>query len=334
MPDEDYDAHFFDDPIPLLRKASLYLPNNTYEDPAPASPALNALADGSDYAAMNRQVWPANAVNTGIDLKEGPVRKYELTPVTRVGHQAYFLPWHGSGCATEMTLPDPPAANYFFTSALAGCSVIVTNTVQNPTIYHCGIESHNWGDGGRPDKPADVPAFWRDMVNHIEGARAGGARAIIGEVNTELYIKDPAQTYHHPSDGKRVQSVTTEDAIDCMTNMIHDDYVTLVPPGSNKRVRGGEAYPWGVFFGYYTGGRWNFYLQQNLVIKHDGRHLKGILKARRRRKNPVLAHGFSQSLPWRIRHVHVVPLAVGVNPVFTARDWDWDDVKDGNLWLP
>jgi hypothetical protein len=331
----NYDAHFFDDPIPLLRKASLYLPNNTYQDPVPASPALNALADGSAYAAMNRQVWPANAINTGIDLKEEHYAqtRYTITPVTRVGHQAYFLPWHGSGCATEMTLPNPPAANYFFTSALAGCSVIVTNTLQNPTIYHCGIDAANWGGDGRPARPANIPGFWRGMVNHLEGARVGGARAIIGEVNKELYVTDPNVTYTYPTMAYRGPQETTQPAVDCMNNIL-DDYVTLVPPGSNNRVQGGEASPWGTFFGVYNAvaGQWGFYLQENLLIKHDGKRVTGLFKAIRRKNNPVYTRSLKQSLPWRYRVVHVVLLAVGA-PVFTARSWDWDDVKDGNLWL-
>ncbi len=349
MADVNYDAHFFPNPIPLLRKASLYLPDNTYERPVPASPALQPLNDGSNYAAMNTQTWPANVIDTGIDLKGGPFRKYQLTPITRVGHQAYFLPWSGTGCATKMTLPNPPAANYFFTSALAGCSVIVTNTVQNPTIYHCGIESHNWGTGGRPNKPANVPAFWRGMINHIEAAAAvaqhRAAYPIIGEVNTELYVKDPNVTYRYPSYDQAPQEPTTQDAVDCMATL--GNYMTKVsktvwvkPLFGNRHavkkkrvVQGGTAEPWGTFFGYYNGGQWHFYLQQNLWIKHDGVFLTGWYKASRRRANPVLARTFSQSVPWRIRNVHVIPLPHGA-PVFTARNWVWNDIRDGNLWLP
>jgi hypothetical protein len=65
-----------------------------------------------------------------------------------------------------------------------------------------------------------------------------------------------------------------------------------------------------------------------------GKRATGALKAIRRKFNQVYTRSLKQSLPWRYRVVHVVPLAVGVNPVFTARNWDWDDVKDGNLWLP
>ncbi|MHC4145602.1 MAG: hypothetical protein ACYSUD_12590, partial [Planctomycetota bacterium] len=256
----NYDAHFFPNPLPLLRRASLYLPDNTYQDPAPIAPGYPKINDGSAFAEMRHQIWPANTIATGIDLQEGTggQTKRVLRPVTRAGHLAYFLPWHGSGCATEMTLPNPPLANYFFTSALAGCSVIVTNTLQAPTIYHCGIESHFWGADSRPAKPTPppspapntVPEFWRAMVNHIEANRLGGARPIIGEVNTELYVKDPATTHQHPSDPVGTLAETTPDAVDCMTNMIQD-YVTL---SGGNRIQGGEAFPWGTFFGYYTGG--------------------------------------------------------------------------------
>lgn len=325
----NYDAHFFPDPRPLLRRATLDLPNNTYQ-PNPTIPAANVLADHSNYAAMRTQVWPATPINTGIDLvtNTGAINtrdEHILQPVNRAGHQAYFLPWYGAGCATSMTLPSPPAANYFFTSSLAGCSVFVTNTWQDPTIYHCGIESHLWGNGGRPARPVDVPGFWRGMVNHIS------ANAIIGEANTEMYRRDPTVTHNRPCDGTGVQTETTADAVDCMTNMIHDDYVTL---RGTDRVRGGVAIPCGSFLGYYTGGRWHFYLQQNLLIKHDGRYQRGIFKAARRVLYPVYyTRKYRQRLPWCLRHVHVVPPGVGA-PVFTDKNWTWDEVKDGNLWLP
>ncbi len=328
MPPVNYDAHFFaPDPRPLLRKAIIDLPNNSYQ-PGAVVPLAPQLADGSLYAAMRTQVWPAVPINTGIDLittqRPNTRDEYILQPISRAGNQAYFLPWYGAGCATSMTLPNPPASNYFFTSSLAGCSVIVTNTLQNPTIYHCGIESHLWGANGRPQRPADVPAFWRDMVNYIS------ANAIIGEANPHMYRRHPAVSYHRPCDGPNVQTEVTPDARDCMDDMIHDDYVTL---RNGNRVRGGVAVPCGSFFGYYAGGQWHFYLQQNLFIKHDGLYLRGAFKALRRILYPVTTRRFRQRLPWRLRHLHVVPLAQG-RPTFTDRDWEWDDVKDGNLWLP
>lgn len=340
----DYTAHFVPDPLPLLRRAALYLPNNTYDpgyvQPVRAVNPVGTMHAGADYSGMAHRVEPANPIPTVIELADADVAnehtRWSLGPQdgTGLGHafDAYFLPWDDTGSAAEMTLPNPPAADYFFTSALSGCSVIVTGTLQAPTIYHCGIDSANWGAGNRIAKPANVPLYWREYVNYFESLRPGGARPIIAEINKEHYITEPGVTYAYPTDIPGVIRSTTQYAVDFMNNPLHH-YRSRTHAGT---VHGGEADPWGVFFGVYdnVAGQWDFYLQENMLAKHAGKRVRtGICKGLRRKLFPVYRRAMLQSLTWRLRSAHVVPPPIGA-PVFTANNWAWNEVKDGNLWLP
>jgi len=54
---------------------------------------------------------------------------------------AYYLPWETRGGMIYMTIPNPPLARFFFTAKLSGCSVFASGPQNNPTLYHCGIDS-------------------------------------------------------------------------------------------------------------------------------------------------------------------------------------------------
>jgi len=242
-----------------------------------------------------------------------------------------------------MTLPDNGDVPLFFTAGLSGCSVIVTGSKKSPTVYHCGIAS--WDSSSGKPEPPDVPGFWRELVEYLatetvtltEKAKTDHSvtrtlnQSIIGEASKLHYGKDPNVTYQHPSDKPGTLAQTSEGAKKCMTDILQD-YCTKVPPKDN-RVRGGEATPWGSFFGIRNkvNREWDFYLQENLRLTHNGWFGTGMFSGVRQLYNWASDPSFEQSVPWRLRDVVASYGDEDYEPL--ARTWKWDDVRDGSFWV-
>ena len=205
----------------------------------------------------------AAMVNEGADtirIKPYARNSGDLVP-------AFFLPWDYRGGVVKLSIPSMAKfdlnfwdANkvyggsaiggtqlvtkypkFFLTAAINGCSVFVTGTAQQPTVYHCG-------------KSGDVPnaiETWRDAVTELSGKKL----STMGEANKVHYIKDgvtkDAQNFH-----------TTQQAL-VFTKALNDAY-------ERSKVRVQEVRPWGAVFGVCDDyGFWSFYLQENATIRYD-----------------------------------------------------------------
>ena len=106
----------------------------------------------------------------------------------------WFLPWNPEGGMTHMTIPRttwphtrtatnrpataPPAdptwgdfvdnPPYFFTTALSGCSVFVTGSADNPTIYHAGKGSSAYDYASGSAQKIDLRTHWKDCFQDAD----------------------------------------------------------------------------------------------------------------------------------------------------------------------
>lgn len=157
----------------------------------------------------------------------------------------YFLPWNGAGAVVQLTIPTlsatatadthPPV---FLTAALSGCSVFVTGTPQNPTIFHCGKDGETGGD--------NATEFWTGAMRQILGdAAVGGARS--------AHNRD----YMVPNRGASGSGARIRDAATTAISAHYRNEYTVE-----------ESRAWGAVFGLRTDTDWAFYLQENVTITY------------------------------------------------------------------
>ena len=199
---------------------------------------------------------------SGISLKTVPVsRFYKGRREDEFG--VYFLPWLSLKVAT-LQLPQPPpgASRFFCTSSLSGCSVFIEGPPQTPTVYHLGVDSSQHGKVGEFFDNAALPrgcpagmttayrrkdakAFWWALLSWKKGFVGTPADNHVVEVSKDDYLNSSRlRTLTQHILGNR--AVTPDDETISTT---------------------------GTVFGYWSGGGWNFYLQENAVI--FGGRIKG-----------------------------------------------------------
>ena len=222
---------------------------------------------------------------------------------------AFFLPWDYRGGTVKLSIPSlakfdlnfweanksyggsaigghqiiKKYPKFFLTAAINGCSVFVTGSDTEPTVYHCG-------------KSGDVPDainMWRQTVEKLAGKDAVG----MGEANKSDYVKDgvskDANNYN-----------TTAKALQ-FTKALNDHY-------ERSKVRIQEVRPWGAVFGVCNDfGRWKFYLQENATIRYDvvDKKMMGLKKK---------VKPFSVSRPMTVRQIFP-----GGGPVAMKSRFSW-----------
>ena len=222
---------------------------------------------------------------------------------------AFFLPWDYRGGTVKLSIPSLAkfelnfwGANktyggsaiggsqivknypkFFLTAAINGCSVFVTGTATEPTVYHCG-------------KSGDVPDainMWRETVVKLAGKAADG----MGEANKSDYVKDGV----------------TKDAKGFNTTARAMDFTTALTDAYKRgKVRIQEVRPWGAVFGICDDfGHWTFYLQENATIRYDviDKKMLGLTKKVR---------PFSVSRPMIVRQIFP-----GGGPVTMKSKFSW-----------
>ena len=166
----------------------------------------------------------------------------------------WFLPWNPEGGLTHMTIPrttwvhtkaatnrprSAPAADptwgdfvdnppYFFTTALSGCSVFITGSADNPTIYHAGKGSSAYDFSSGQSQKIDLRTHWKDCFRDADPAAF--ARKAYSEVDKD----------HYSGPTQRVQAYQATLAGYDIQNMLSV----------------------GTVFGVRTGLYWDFYLQE------------------------------------------------------------------------
>lgn len=166
----------------------------------------------------------------------------------------WFLPWNPGGGLTHMTIPrtrwvhtkaatnrptaEPPAdatwgdfvdnSPYFFTTALSGCSVFITGSADNPTVYHAGKGTSAYDHSTGKSQKIDLRTHWKDCFRDADPAAF--AQKAYSEVDKD----------HYSGPTKRVQ--------DYQATLAGYDIQNILSVGT--------------VFGVRTGLYWDFYLQE------------------------------------------------------------------------
>lgn len=186
----------------------------------------------------------------------------------------YYLPWTPRRI-TKLIFPPITSRRFFFTSAIGGCSIFVAGTPARPVVYHAGIDGVV--DNALAAVPGltpavqhaatikDAPQFWRKLIKmrepHIN---------IIAEVNRADYVFDG--TFVNPPGVKGYFATPSIKST-----------VTAKTFGNAlwwKRIIGAEVIPWGTFWGMKQkppSKRWNFYLQENALVKKNNNTMIGVV---------------------------------------------------------
>lgn len=191
----------------------------------------------------------------------------------------WYLPWM-SGKLVRMTIPakqnlndrdanwDDRDPDLFFTAAINGCSVFVSGTQQNPTVYHGGVT------GGMLNLN-DPIGHWRTLFNQLQLNPRNNWNSTVdfGEVTKLQYITKGTVATPKPGlyktavaganmrvgSGKASTSNitdTTEDYVDYFNDRM-----------KNKNFKLADYQPWGAVFGVRdVNGNWKFFLQENCVM--------------------------------------------------------------------
>lgn len=163
--------------------------------------------------------------------------------------RVWFLPW-ASNHATRMTIPPkaPPLpgqdmqySDIFLTAALSGCSVFITGSPQEPTIWHCGTESAR-SNPTHTHHYADAANHWRGLVRAQMAVDQDTSR--LHEINRGMYRKYGTSDY---------------------TRMA-EQYKTFLENDQTQIMQVQNVATSGCVFGIRTNDDWAFYLQKNMSI--------------------------------------------------------------------
>jgi hypothetical protein len=187
----------------------------------------------------------------------GALDLVELDSTTR-GTSVYFLPWYPN-YITKMTIPANAGPSIFFTAAINGCSVFITGTAQNPTVYHGGLSAimatAYQGDVvgvANAATAGDSALFWRLLLMHLENIQETD---ILGEANRDQYVKDPMTP---------VMSALKPTEFSTPHVRLFEQNIGVTMPGAQVL----QCSPWGCVFGIRTDGDWAFYLQENVSLTY------------------------------------------------------------------
>ena len=152
----------------------------------------------------------------------------------------------------------------FFTAALSGCSVFVRGHMQQPSVYHAGIDGKLFDAGkvkGVFNKTAiksgklgsNSANFWRRAMGGMDvgpgGTKwSGQYKDNLAEVNLNHYVNDKAT-------GTTINAGGLEKFIRKNKELYGIDVLAVVP--------------WGCVFGLRFGTVWHFDLQQNATVVYS-----------------------------------------------------------------
>lgn len=142
--------------------------------------------------------------------------------------RAYYLPWKPMNVMYTQ-LPSQPATPFFYTAALAGCSVFATGTAQSPTVYHAGSEAKFKGN---------TPKLWEKCIKKIKQKQESDDSYV--SVNKNDYMTDP----NSPQNFK---------------NWVRDHI--------DNKLKVEVKYRSGAVFGVFDNNGWELYLQESALCR-------------------------------------------------------------------
>ena len=278
---------------------------------------LNLLAHVSVSPPHDGQILVANVQNDFTNRTAGGVQHTEfgafvdptmrtITPRNNAfgnSFTIYWLPWKDRHIVDFQLAAGVGTPQFFFTSAIGGCSVFVQGPGNTPTTYHAGIDGtvsqhYNQPNAVNPQIQAlhqaaqadNAPLFWHLLVEHVYGVVV--AAPGWGEVDKRDYIKDGNTMF----------------GTDCTARVV--SFVDRVQ-GMHKAegLRVSDIRPSGCVFGIQNGGNWEFYLQENIAITYQLREMPN--RPRRR-----------ASLPFEVHKIWPVPAARrSIVPKYCRMPW-------------
>lgn len=200
-----------------------------------------------ELAYMNEvQLLQAEYAATFTNNGEGVLKTIFHNDYHSQSTPMYFLPWNPAGGSVQLTIPNHPLGTpyqrhpmIFLTAMLSGCSVFVSGTRQNPTIYHCGTSS-------RTPQDQSAKNFWNQAMRQL-----GVDPATTSAIHNVDYIK----ASHHDTG-----------AHDLKANQARTRLNAHYRNHAQQTLEVESVQGWGAVFGIRTGLDWTFYLQENAVI--------------------------------------------------------------------
>ena len=221
----------------------------------------------------------------------------------------YWLPWKDRHIVHLRLAAGVNTPQFFFTSAIGGCSVFVQGPANQPTVYHAGCESGQLSNYAPPlprnaqvqalyqaAQAGDAPLFWHLLVENNHNVVVAAPNW--GEVDKRDYVKDG-------SVWRRVDCTVRVLSFIKRVEGIHED----------EGLKVIDIRPSGCVFGIKTGANWVFYLQENVAITY--RLTKVLGRPRFRAGLPFELH---KIWPVPAQRISLVPKCCRMPWMFVAGD--------------
>jgi hypothetical protein len=181
--------------------------------------------------------------------------------------QCFYLPWE-SQQTIRISLREPTGkVNFFFTSTVDGCSVIVEGSPAEPTVYHL---NDSGGGGNPPDIGAAQgaqDAYWAPKQATMEGRfQAARSPKSIRTPDPNLPAAVGARGIH--ARGYMDLTAGQAGALDTVPLYLARlaDAQRLYPGATSWKFIGTSYKPYGTVFGWRQNGTWTFYYQRRAIM--------------------------------------------------------------------